>query len=454
MATASLLNRRQKGRPARTMMGWRQPMALSLTIAFLASTAYAQTTPEGPNSSAIRFARDVAPILRDKCVSCHGPTMQQAGLRLDTRVDLLRGGKSGPAITEDNDSNSLLVRRVSGSEAGMQMPPTGPLADKEIEVLRAWVRQGAPWDTDASFVQDHAVSPEAKELFEALRRGQLSAVRNILDRESKLIRAVDENGSTPLILAAYWAGTTEVKELLARGADPNAKNDSGVAALIPATDNLDTTRLLVEAGADVNARSDAGDSALIVAGRRAGSAWVLAYLLGKGAEISAATKSGVTALHRAAESGDVETLKLLLGRGANVNVQQKDGRTPLGSAAISGREAAVRYLLSQRADPNLDAAGLSRAAFHGDVEIVKALVEAGAEVKGSDSEPVLVLACFSYSADPQIVKILLHRGADPAAKNQAGKTALDLARERGHAEVARLLVEAIAQKQGSKQGKP
>ena len=64
---------------------------------------------------------------------------------------------------------------------------------------------------------------------------------------------------------------SEVKEMLARGADPNAKNDSGVAALIPATDNLETTRLLVEAGADVNARTEAGESALIVAARRAGA---------------------------------------------------------------------------------------------------------------------------------------------------------------------------------------
>jgi ankyrin repeat protein len=70
-------------------------------------------------------------------------------------------------------------------------------------------------------------------------------MRGILDLNPKLIGAVDENGSTPLTLAAYWAGPAEVKELLARGANPNAKNDSGVAALIPATDNLETTRLVV-----------------------------------------------------------------------------------------------------------------------------------------------------------------------------------------------------------------
>src|SRR5262249_28902729 len=147
---------------------------------------------------------------------------------------------------------------------------------KEIGILRTWIRDGAPWDARASFSKGHTVPPDARGLFEAIRRGQLSAMQRILERDPKLIRAVDENGSTPLILAAYWAGPVEVKELLARGADPNAKNDGGVPALIPATDDLETTQLLVEAGADINSRTEAGDNALIVAARRTGAASIAA----------------------------------------------------------------------------------------------------------------------------------------------------------------------------------
>ena len=136
-------------------------------------------------------------------------------------------------------------------------------------------------------------------------------------------------------------------------------------------------------------------------------------------------------------------------------MQRKDGRTPLGSAATWGHADAVRYLLSKGANPNLGDGGLSRAVFQGNGEIVKALLEAGAEVKGSGGpEPILVLACFSYDADPQIVKMLLERSADPAAKSQQGKTPLELARERGHEEIARMLVQAIAQKQGAEKGNP
>ena len=448
------LNRLQRKQPLRrTIMDGSPTLPLFLALACLGSTTFAQTT--APKGSAVQFVRDVVPILRDKCVSCHGPNVQQAGLRLDTRIEMLRGGKSGPALLENDEAKSLLIRRIAGSDAGMQMPPTGALSDKEIESLRAWVREGAPWDAGASFTKEHEVAPEARGLFEALRRGQLSAIRTILDRDPKLIRAVDENGSTPLILAAYWAGAAEVKELLARGADPNAKNDSGVAALIPATDNLETTRLLVAAGSDVNARTDAGDSALIVAARRAGAARVVAYLLDKRADILASTQDGAMALHRAAESGDVDMLKLLLNRGADVNAQRKSGRSPLASAVVFGHGAAVRYLLSEGAKPNLGDVGLNRAVFQGNVEIVKALLEAGAEVKDrGEPEPILVFACFSYNADPQIVRMLLERGADPAAKSQQGRTPLELARERGYEEVARLLVQAIAQKQAAEKGKP
>src|SRR5262245_32262069 len=451
--------RLQGRRPLPRVMTNSSPaLPLLLTFAFCASTMFAQTPQDRKGS---QFVREVVPILRDKCISCHGSKVQQAGLRLDTRIDMLRGGKSGPAFLENDDARSLLIRRIAGSEAGMQMPPTGSLSDKEIESLRAWIRQGAPWDAGASFAKEHAVTPEAKELFAAIRRGELSTMRSVLDRDPKLIGTVDENGSTPLILAAYWAGAAEVKELLARGADPNAKNDSGVAALIPATDNLESTRMLLEAGAEVNARTEAGDTALIVAAQRAGAARIVGYLLDKGANLKASTNDGATALHRAAECGDLDVLKLLVDKGADVDAQRKSpfgGQSPLAAAVVFGHGTAVRYLLSKGAKVNTGDAGLSRAVFQGNAEIVKALLEAGVEVKNSGNqafpgfggfEPILALACFSYNADPQIVRMLLDRGADPAAKSQQGRTPLELARERGHEDVARLLVQAIEKKQAA-----
>src|SRR5689334_7746400 len=94
-------------------------ISVFLTLACLCLTMFGQTQ-ESIKGPAVQFVRDVVPILRDKCVSCHGPKLQRAGLRLDTRIEMLRGGKSGPAILETDEAKSLLIRRISGSEAGMQ----------------------------------------------------------------------------------------------------------------------------------------------------------------------------------------------------------------------------------------------------------------------------------------------------------------------------------------------
>src|SRR5215510_8762595 len=92
----------------------RTPALVLLATLALSSITLAQEVAKG---SAVEFVRDVVPILRDKCVSCHGPKVQQSGLRLDLRFEMLRGGKSGPAILENDDTKSLLIRRVSGSDA-------------------------------------------------------------------------------------------------------------------------------------------------------------------------------------------------------------------------------------------------------------------------------------------------------------------------------------------------
>ena len=80
-----------------TIVNGGSTLPLFLTLACLSSTIFAQTLE--PSKGSGQFVRDVVPILRDKCISCHGPKIQQAGLRLDTRIDMLRGGKSGPAIS-------------------------------------------------------------------------------------------------------------------------------------------------------------------------------------------------------------------------------------------------------------------------------------------------------------------------------------------------------------------
>jgi hypothetical protein len=93
------------------------------------------------------FEQEVRPLLADNCYSCHGPKKQKGGLRLDSRETVLRGGESGPAAVPGKPAESPLVEAIN--YAGLEMPPTGKLADSKIAVLTRWVALGMPWPAGA-----------------------------------------------------------------------------------------------------------------------------------------------------------------------------------------------------------------------------------------------------------------------------------------------------------------
>jgi hypothetical protein len=91
----------------------------------------------------------IEPILRKNCFSCHGPEMQESGLRLDVKKRALEGGDNGAVIKPGKSADSRLVLLVAGldKETG-PMPPEGkgkPLTPEQIGVIRAWIDQGANW---------------------------------------------------------------------------------------------------------------------------------------------------------------------------------------------------------------------------------------------------------------------------------------------------------------------
>src|SRR5437667_9351221 len=143
------------------------------------ATAQSSKLPAAANMQ-VDFTRDVKPILQANCYSCHGPAQQLSGLRLDIKVPALRGGDSGVVIVPGNSAQSKLIRRLAGSELGLQMPPTGPLSAEEIGVLRAWIDQGARW---ADATVEEAVAPEkagppdprGEPLWRAIRKHDLAA---------------------------------------------------------------------------------------------------------------------------------------------------------------------------------------------------------------------------------------------------------------------------------------
>lgn len=99
---------------------------------------------------AIDFAKQVRPIFAKHCFSCHGAIKQKSGLRLDQKEDAMRGGKSGRVIEPGKPDESELFYLVTTEDPEEIMPPKGEaLSDKEIEILKAWIEQGANWPDEA-----------------------------------------------------------------------------------------------------------------------------------------------------------------------------------------------------------------------------------------------------------------------------------------------------------------
>src|SRR5262245_59981961 len=128
------------------------PCRRAASIAVILSAAWASTVRAQYSSAPVQVKADAAkveyetqvrPILSARCFGCHGPRQQQSGLRLGLRQNALRGGDYGVVIVPGKASESKLIQRLLGSDAGLQMPPTGALPPDEIDVLRAWIDSGA-----------------------------------------------------------------------------------------------------------------------------------------------------------------------------------------------------------------------------------------------------------------------------------------------------------------------
>ncbi len=99
----------------------------------------------------VDFVRDVQPILRRHCYSCHGEEKQKGSLRLDIRSEAFRGGDSfGPSIISAAPDESPIFQFIADDTADLQMPPDGPaLSQTEKLTIQKWIEAGADWPAEA-----------------------------------------------------------------------------------------------------------------------------------------------------------------------------------------------------------------------------------------------------------------------------------------------------------------
>ena len=402
---------------------------------------------------------------------------------------------SNMAVSESNDAAASVTAQDTSSANDADADNEGSIA--------------------LDFDEDDA-APQQLRLILAARYNQVDAVRKLLI-EGIGLEFRDDLGYTA-VMAASGESSDEIQRLIVdQGADVNAHADDGSTALMIAAGKgfLGHVDRLLAAGARVNERNDDGETALMIA-IRFGHADVVSVLLESGADANVYTQDEVlelgveTPLMYAAQYGasltaGVRIVKLLLEHGAKPNVHRASGETAMTIAkrrgyallvselrrfgardespyALLDREGAllkaiklddvskVKELLAVSADPNYrdtltGVTPLLSAAYYGNADIVKMVVEAGAEVndipwglrdsridtsnvpvadrelarRATHGDTPLIAAIRFEHADAAAV--LLHHGARPELPNRDNDTPGLLAARNGMAQIVALMME-------------
>jgi hypothetical protein len=115
---------------------------LTRTLAFAAISAAALSGAEFDY-----FENNIRPVLAARCYACHSEKTKpaaQAGLYLDSKAGILKGGKSGlPAVVPGKPDDSLLIKTIRGRHRDLKMPPGPPLPEAEIAAFEQWIKDGA-----------------------------------------------------------------------------------------------------------------------------------------------------------------------------------------------------------------------------------------------------------------------------------------------------------------------
>ena len=266
-----------------------------------------------------------------------------------------------------------------------------------------------------------------------------------------------------LSAALFGTGHRAVCALLvAHGADVNARDDNGWTPLgiAAAGGHMDVLTCLLDHGADLRLIDNLGYTALHSAAER-GRADVERVLLARGAAVDAWALDGRTALHIAAQNGDRATIEALLDAKADANVRhQRAGWTPLYAAAVMGHPAAAATLLARggRVDARDNDGGTALhflARWRTDSQTkwplivgtddeyrrtIRLLVGAGAEVNARVPSGRTALDLATRQGDEVIVAALLALGADSSVRDPEGFTPLHIATDRGNVSMLQLLL--------------
>jgi RNA polymerase sigma factor (sigma-70 family) len=314
-------------------------------------------------------------------------------------------------------------------------PLIAALFGRRVEAARLLIERGA----DVTIRRGGKAWPRAgwSPLHYASAYGFVELVSLLLERGASR-EALDDSGASPLDVARE-AGQGEAARLLSKQGVRTMTSKEDFLAAVVGQDVSRVLALVDETPSLAAAKNENGVSAPLLA---------LYHRKKETAEILAARKESLGPLDvfEAAAFGKRERLEAILEDEPElVDAYAQDGFFPLGLAAFFGREEAVKVLLARGANPNLAArnafkvAAIHAASAAGSVPIVRALLDAGADVNRAQQAGFTPLHAAAMEGRLELAKLLLDRGADVNAKADDGRTALQMARDSGKQTLVELL---------------
>ena len=337
---------------------------------------------------------------------------------------------------------------------------------RAVAALRALVKQGA---------DVNAPQPDGATAVHWAAHWDDVAIASELLRAGADPNAANDYGVTPLLLAAENGSAEMIAALLQAGARPNAALPTGQTVLMTAarTGDVAAVGALLSAGAAVDATQASKEQTALMWAIAEHHADVARVLIEHGANVEARTTSGFTPLLFVAREGDTETARLLLEKGVDVNESSLDGATPLLTATVRGHVDFALFLLEHGARPEGNSAAgytpLHWAATSFDttpityagipapgeweamagipdrkakLTLIRALLAHGADVNARTTKPLLAQApliaswstppgtgftpflAAAASADAEVMRLLVARGADPLLTAPGNRTAV------------------------------
>ena len=341
------------------------------------------------------------------------------------------------AMTEQSEMVRLLLAR--GANVNLLSPAGTALSLATFqgysEIVNILLANGATPD-----VQDEQGNTP---LIIAVSKNEANIVRSLLQRDANT--DLQDNRRRTALDYALHHGYSDVARLLRQaGAKTNRYQYIPLMETLSATDGLNKARELIAAGADVNAKDIMGTTVLMNASNFDKPEFVK-LLLASGADVNAQDDHGKSALSIACIMNHVDIVKLLIEGGADVNLKDNDAMSPLMHAAGYNYLGLARLLIDNGAQ--VDASGymqstaLMFAASKGYDTMVDLLLDRGADINYISPDGVYALGMAAVSDHVGTARLLLQRGADVNGRGKGGWTALMAAAENNSDAMTRLLLQ-------------